>query len=141
MLDHNVDRATLRFAQPASVLSWSLAMWICGPKLLIHSDVGYILALLFTILSCSLIPLAVISDTTINENITKQNIILKGMYVAVILLMLYSAAETVVDHFIYGKAVVRLFLWDVIPSPLSKLIEGPNDSFRYICLIVAATMA
>jgi len=135
MVEHRVDRSPLRFAPPASVLSWSLAMWIFGPKLLIHSSFTYILALLVMILSWALIPLAVIFDTDMKRNIKKQDTILKVMYAAATFSILYSAAETVIDHFIYGKAVVRLFLWDVIPSPLSKLIEGPNYETNIIFLL------
>jgi len=71
-------------------------------------------------------PLAVIYDTNPKENNEKQEIILKVMYVPAAFLLLYTEVETVIDHFIYGKAVVSLFLWDVMPRPFSKFIEGSN---------------
>jgi hypothetical protein len=110
-------------------------MWIFGPKLLIHSGLTYILALLFTVVSWGIIPFAIIHGTNLRENIKEQDIILKLIYVVAAFLFLYTSAETVIDHFIYGKAVVRLFLWDAIPRPLSKLIEGSNFETNLIFLI------
>ena len=135
MVEQHSNQLRLHFVLPASVLSWSLAMWIFGPKLLIHSGFTYILALLFMVVSWGIIPLAVIYGTNLKENIKKQDIILKVMYVVAAFLLLYTAVETVIDHFIYGKAVVRLFLWDVMPRPLSKLIEGSNYETNLIFLI------
>jgi len=90
MVEKHSNKLRLRFFLPASVLSWSLAMWISGPKLLIHSGFTYILALLFMVVSWGIIPLAVIYDTNLKENIKKQDIILKVMYVVAAFLLLYT---------------------------------------------------
>jgi hypothetical protein len=100
MMKQNTYQFRLRFGLPVSVLSWSLTMWIFGPKLLIHSDFIHILALLSTVLSWVIIPFAVVCGTFMKENMRKQDIILKAMYVAAAFSTLYSAVETAIDHFI-----------------------------------------